>query len=87
MLDRRIEIIKTLRATPVVLRALVAGVDETGLRHRPAPGEWAIIEVVGHLADTEERALSRVRRMLAEKDPSWRRSTRRPWPSSATTST
>jgi hypothetical protein len=38
------------------------------LRRRPAPGEWAIIEVVGHLADTEERALGRVRRMLAEQD-------------------
>jgi hypothetical protein len=39
MLDRRIEIMKTLQATPVVLRALVAGVDEAGLRRRPAPGE------------------------------------------------
>jgi hypothetical protein len=26
-------------------------------RRRPAPGEWAIIEVVAHLADTEARAL------------------------------
>ena len=69
MLDRRVEIIKTLGATPVVLRALVEGVDEARLRRRPAPGEWAIIEVVGHLADTEERALGRVRHMLAEQDP------------------
>ena len=69
MLDRRGEILKTLRATPVVLRALVDGVDDARLRRRPAPGEWAIIEVVGHLADTEERALGRVRRMLAEDDP------------------
>jgi hypothetical protein len=69
MLERRGEIMKTLRATPVVLRALVAGVDEAGLRRRPAPGEWAIIEVVAHLADTEQRALGRVRRMLAEDDP------------------
>ena len=69
LLDRRIEILKTLRATPTVLRALVAGVDEAGLRRRPEPGEWAIIEVVGHLADTEERALGRVRRMLAEDNP------------------
>jgi hypothetical protein len=69
MLDRRTEIVKTLRATPVVARALVAGSTSPGLRHRPAPGEWAIIEVVAHLADTEERALGRVRRMLAEDDP------------------
>lgn len=69
MLDRRQEIQKTLRATPVVLRALVDGVEDARLRRRPAPGEWAIIEVVGHLADTEERALARVRRMLAEENP------------------
>jgi DinB superfamily len=35
----------------------------------PPPGEWAIIEVMGHLANTEERALARVCRMLAENDP------------------
>jgi DinB superfamily len=87
MLDRRQEILKTLRATPVVLRALVNGVDEAGLRRRPAPGEWAIIEVVGHLADTEERALARVRRMLAEQDPELEPFDRRPWPRSAATST
>jgi DinB family protein len=85
MLDRRVEILKTLRATPVVLRALVEGVEDARLRRRPAPGEWAIIEVMGHLADTEERALVRVRRMLAEDDPSCRRLIRRRWLSSATT--
>ena len=42
MLNRRQEIMKTLRATPIVLQAL---------------------------ADTEERALGRVRRMLAEDNP------------------
>ena len=69
MVDRHEEILKSLRATPVVLRALVDGVEDAQLRRRPAPGEWAIIEVVAHLADTEERALARVRRMLAEDDP------------------
>jgi hypothetical protein len=69
MLDRRAEIAKTLRATPVVVRALVAEVDDTQLRRRPAPGEWAIIEVIAHLADTEERALARVRHMLTEDTP------------------
>jgi DinB superfamily len=78
MLDHRVEIVKTMRATPVVLRTLVEGVDDGRLRHRPAPGEWAIIEVVGHLADTEERALARVRRMLPNRTRSWSRSTRRP---------
>ena len=69
MLDRREEILKILRATPVVLRALVGEIENDRLRTRPAAGEWAIIEVVGHLADTEERALDRVRRMLREDNP------------------
>jgi hypothetical protein len=69
MLDRRQEILKTLRATPVVLRALVDGIEDARLRRRPAVGEWAIVEVVAHLADTEERALARVRRMLGEDNP------------------
>jgi hypothetical protein len=45
------------------------GVSAGGRRRRPGPGEWAIIEVVAHLADTEERALGRVRQMLAEDTP------------------
>ena len=69
MLDSREEILKTLRATPVVLRALVSGLDDTRLRRRPAPREWAIIEVVAHMADTEERALARVRHMVREENP------------------
>ncbi|HEY2308479.1 MAG TPA: DinB family protein [Streptosporangiaceae bacterium] len=69
MIDTHKEILKTLRATPVVLRALVRDISDRQLRQRPGPGEWAIIEVVGHLADTEERALGRVRRMLAEDNP------------------
>jgi hypothetical protein len=48
MLDPRVELLKTLRATPVVLRGLVAGSDDAQLRRRPAPGQWAIIEVVAH---------------------------------------
>ena len=32
-------------------------------------GEWAIVEVVAHLADTEERTLDRTRRMLGEEEP------------------
>jgi hypothetical protein len=84
MLDRRQEILKTLRATPVVLRALVDGVDEARLRRRPAPGEWAIIELVGHLVDTEEQALGRVRRMLAEGNPQLEPFDQKLWPSSTT---
>ena len=67
--DTRQELLKTLRAGPTILRALVRDVDEERLRRRPDPAEWAIIEVIAHLGDTEERARARVERMLVETDP------------------
>ena len=67
MISERAEILKALRAGPVVLSRLVRGMDANLIQGRPAEGEWAIIEVVAHLADTEERALARTRAML-ERD-------------------
>ena len=69
MISERAELLKSLRAAPVVLRGLVNGVGDDRLRRRPGGGEWAAIEVVAHLADTDERALARTRRMLAEAEP------------------
>ncbi|MDQ3881032.1 MAG: DinB family protein, partial [Chloroflexota bacterium] len=64
-----IEIVKALTAGPTVLRGLCRGLDRDQARRRPAHDEWAVVEVVAHLADSDERALDRVRRMLAEDDP------------------
>jgi DinB family protein len=69
LISEREEILKALRAGPMVLRKLVRGLPDEVIRSRPAEGEWAIVEVVAHLADTEERALRRTRRMLAEEQP------------------
>jgi len=69
LISERTEILKALRAGPIVLRRLVRDLDDTTIRTRPADGEWAIVEVVAHLADTEERALARTRRMLTEQQP------------------
>lgn len=38
---------------PRVLDALLAGLDEEGWRARPAPAEWAPVEIVCHLRDEE----------------------------------
>lgn len=70
MISERTEILKALRAGPIVLRRLVRDLDDTTIRRRPADRQWAIVEVVAHLADTEERALARTRRMLTEARPS-----------------
>ena len=69
MIDLTEEIRKSLRASPIILGALVAGLDDRQIRWRPAPGEWAVIEVVAHIADVDERAHTRLRRMVAEDNP------------------
>ena len=69
MISERQEILKALTAGPIILRRLVRDLPDASVRRRPEPGEWAIVEVVAHLADTEERALGRTRRMLSEDEP------------------
>lgn len=68
-IDPRLELRKSMRAVPDVLRALVASIDAAAVRRRPAQGEWAPVEIVAHLADGEDWALRRVKRMLAEEEP------------------
>jgi hypothetical protein len=44
---------RELARLPRVLDALVGDLDEAGARMRPAPNEWAPIEIVCHLRDEE----------------------------------
>ncbi|MDP9159016.1 MAG: DinB family protein [Acidobacteriota bacterium] len=39
------------------------------MRRKPAPDKWCILEVVGHLADSEIVFAYRLRQMLADKKP------------------
>jgi len=54
--------------TPRILRALVA---EAGpdLRTRPAPGEWSVIELIGHIVDGELSSSVRYRWIVAHDRP------------------
>jgi hypothetical protein len=40
-----------------------------GLRTRPEPGEWSVIECIGHLVDSELTTAARVRWIVAEDQP------------------
>jgi hypothetical protein len=42
-----------LSSQPDELRALLHAVSDSQANARPAPGEWSIKEVIGHLCDTE----------------------------------
>ncbi|HET9661751.1 MAG TPA: DinB family protein [Thermomicrobiales bacterium] len=63
------ELIDSLRKTPVLLAALLVGVDDELARARPGENEWSTVEVIGHLIDAEERALQRIDRVLQEDNP------------------
>ena len=59
-----------LGTLPVVLRAEFEAAPGELLRWRPAPEEWCMLEVVGHLIETEERGFAgRIRTILAEARP------------------
>lgn len=57
-IDRRImeldEIAATLDTLPTVLRTLLTPIDPETLRARPEPGEWSVLEVIGHLIATDD---------------------------------
>lgn len=59
-----------LREIPVTFRAALLLHDDHAIRHRPAPGEWSAIEVLGHMVDKMRNWASRTERILMEERPS-----------------
>jgi hypothetical protein len=53
---------------PAEMRRLVAEAGQH-LRARPAPNEWSVLELVGHIVDAELVVGSRYRFILAEEQP------------------
>ena len=47
------DVMALLSAQPNELRTLLKGVSDEQANARPAPGEWSIKEVIGHICDTE----------------------------------
>ena len=59
-----------LRATLAAMQLLVENAPGTFLAWQPAPGEWSVVEVIGHLVETEERGFGgRIRAIMAEDRP------------------
>lgn len=56
------------RATPATLRGLIAEAGDR-LRVRPEPGEWSVLECVGHIVDAELVCSGRYRWILAHDEP------------------
>ncbi len=54
--------------TPATLRALLAEAGDD-LKTQPSPGEWSVLECVGHILDGELVMAARYRWVLAEDEP------------------
>jgi hypothetical protein len=66
---RRAELIARYRTGHAVITESLAGIDEAGLDARPADGGWTPREVVHHTADSEMTSAIRLRRLIAEENP------------------
>ena len=66
--SERAELIARYRDGHRAVVEALAGITETELDARPAPGEWSASEVVHHLADSEMTSAIRLRKLLAEDD-------------------
>ncbi|MEO7913460.1 MAG: DinB family protein [Roseiflexaceae bacterium] len=62
--------IDLLAAFPELLKLQLAGLDDAALRFRPAPDEWSVMEIVGHMIDVGTLWPGRIRQMLATDNPS-----------------
>jgi hypothetical protein len=54
---------------PQLLRQAVAGMTTEQLVARPIPGKWSTMEVICHLADFEIVYADRIKRIIAENEP------------------
>jgi hypothetical protein len=61
---------RLLAASLTMIKTEVAALPPAVLTYRPAAGEWCVLEVIGHLIETEERGFAgRIRTILAEERP------------------
>ena len=54
---------------PSILREAVSGMSREQLLARPVPGKWTTLEVVCHLADSDQAWAHRMKRVIAEDKP------------------
>ena len=66
---QRTAFVEAYVAGPAALRASLDGITEAELDARPSDGGWTAREVVHHTADSEMTSAVRLRRLIAEENP------------------
>jgi hypothetical protein len=56
-------------AGPKLLRDMTQGLSREQIQARPVPGKWSTLEVICHISDFEIVYADRMKRVLAEKEP------------------
>jgi hypothetical protein len=64
-----LDLVEPLRALPRVLEDELKGITEAQAAFRPAPDQWCIRELVGHLRDAAEVYHKRLYMMATQTDP------------------
>jgi len=63
-------ILGVLRSTPAALASLTCDLPDTAWTRSPAPGEWNLTEIIGHLRDVDRDVnLPRLEKILLEENP------------------
>ena len=68
-MPRHDALIEDYLAGPELLRQAVAGMSADQVKARPVPGKWSTLEVVSHLADFDPILADRMKRVIAEDNP------------------
>ena len=67
--SERAQLIETYEFGYAAVEQALDGISDTELDARPDANEWTAREIVHHLADSEMTSAIRLRRLLAEDDP------------------
>ena len=68
-MSKLIQLIHEYLAGPKLLRGAVRGMTREQLMARPIPGKWSTLEVVCHLVDFDPIHADRMKRVIAEEQP------------------
>jgi uncharacterized damage-inducible protein DinB len=63
------DMLRSYARAPDLIDAAVRGLSREHLLARPIPGKWTMLELVAHLADTDQVYADRMKRVLAMEKP------------------